>query len=578
MSLLLDSLKKAALEKQKRDQQGSDSPDPFEPNDKPSADEDSSVKPIEDTPLSLEIQEDSHREDEKPNLEPNQAEPNQSEPENTEPTIENTGDFGDPVEMTEEVTSGSSSLYQVEGEFEQALDLESDLELQLELNEAPEQDESTPLTSNEDSLTEAPLAEVNTQQDEVKNNTDVDSEPNNAESSEHTTPSASTTTQTEPTTQTASTTSSPSDKVSPQATLEENKEAINQLLTSGRSTVKRQRTRNFIGLFSLFLIALLCVGLYYSYILTDSTSQFFIPGVTSQELGQNHSSDLEQETDTTPDSENTPATTSSESLHVSPAETEAKPPPTPSTTPIKKGSIQKTATTTKRVTPKAAPKTTSNRTPRIIAKKKVSAKKPITIKSNTPTSTPLSRAIHQGFQAYQRGDFSTARIAYDAALQISPQHKDALLGAAAVAIRQNRVDHALRWYQQRLHSAPNDNHAKAGMLALVATSTPDPKLQSEVNLLLLEYPGAAHLHFLKGSINALHLQWGSAQLAFFEATRLERGNPNYLYNLAISLDHLGHPKEALFYYQQALDRIHKQSNFNGAALRVRIQQLQDAQQ
>ncbi|MCK5362085.1 MAG: hypothetical protein KAR22_03910, partial [Gammaproteobacteria bacterium] len=48
-------------------------------------------------------------------------------------------------------------------------------------------------------------------------------------------------------------------------------------------------------------------------------------------------------------------------------------------------------------------------------------------------------------------------------------------------------------------------------------------------------------------------RWGEAQSAYFDAYRLQDGNPDYAYNLAVSLDQLGKAAAAAGYYRQALE-------------------------
>lgn len=187
----------------------------------------------------------------------------------------------------------------------------------------------------------------------------------------------------------------------------------------------------------------------------------------------------------------------------------------------------------------------------------------------------ISESISRGYQAYQAGDFSAAELAYREALAEDPHQRDALLGAAAVAVQLNRQEEALRFYQQRLARAPKDEYAQAGILALTTSSDNNPQFDSELNRLLREFPNAAHLHFLKGSLYAARQQWAAAQLAFFEAWQRDNKNPNYAFNLAVAMDHIQEPKEAMRFYQQALllsgDR---QVGFSTDAVQQRVQELE----
>ncbi len=183
----------------------------------------------------------------------------------------------------------------------------------------------------------------------------------------------------------------------------------------------------------------------------------------------------------------------------------------------------------------------------------------------------VSVAIERGYKAYLHGDIKTAKEAYAEALGNEPYQRDALLGAAAVAVREGRQNDALVYYQQRLARDPKDEFAQAGVIALSANGGSNTALESELNQLLREYPDATHLHFLKGSLSANRQDWPSAQSAFFEAWQRDNRNPDLAFNLAVALDHLRQPKEALKFYQNA----HKlsstrQASFSADVLQQRI--------
>jgi tetratricopeptide (TPR) repeat protein len=187
----------------------------------------------------------------------------------------------------------------------------------------------------------------------------------------------------------------------------------------------------------------------------------------------------------------------------------------------------------------------------------------------------VSEAIARGYKAYQAGDLGGAGAAYREALEQDPYQRDALLGAAAVAVREGRPIDALTLYQKRLARDPKDEYAQAGVLALSASAEQNPQLESELNRLLLDYPEAAHLHFLKGSLYAARQQWAAAQLAFFEAWQRDNKNPDLAFNLAVALDHLSQPKEAARFYKLAIDLGKtRPAGFSGDAILRRLQTLE----
>ncbi len=202
-------------------------------------------------------------------------------------------------------------------------------------------------------------------------------------------------------------------------------------------------------------------------------------------------------------------------------------------------------------------------------------KQGIIVAHQKPVEDALSEAIDRGYKAYQRGDLEVAKAAYREALEEDSNQRDALLGAAAVAVREGRQQDALGFYQQRLGRDPKDDYAQAGILALSVNGEQNPQLESELTQLLREYPDAAHLHFLQGSLYAARQQWDAAQLAFFEAWQRDTKNPDLAFNLAVALDHLNQPKEAVRFYQQALTLSNAHPiTFSKEAIDRRIKELE----
>ncbi|MCF6282432.1 MAG: tetratricopeptide repeat protein [Candidatus Polarisedimenticolaceae bacterium] len=183
----------------------------------------------------------------------------------------------------------------------------------------------------------------------------------------------------------------------------------------------------------------------------------------------------------------------------------------------------------------------------------------------------LQTLLERGYAAYQRDEIPLAREHYQRALQRAPKSRDALLGLAVVNQQQGDMQRAHRYYQQILQMNPKDSHAIAGMLSLQSRAVQG---ESQLKLLLEQEPNAAHLHFALGSQYATQSRWAEAQQAFFEAFHNEPQNPDYIFNLAVSLDHLGQRKMALVYYRRALEQAPgRLFGFDFERLKQRITQL-----
>jgi tetratricopeptide (TPR) repeat protein len=182
--------------------------------------------------------------------------------------------------------------------------------------------------------------------------------------------------------------------------------------------------------------------------------------------------------------------------------------------------------------------------------------------------------VASGYAAYQAGDLAQARTDYEQALREDATNRDAALGLAAVEMRAQRYEQADAIYQRLLQVNPRDPHAQAGMLALRGQALDPVQAESRVKSLLAADPEASVLHFTLGNQFAQQGRWAEAQQAYFKAYAGDPENPDYAFNLAVSLDQLRQPALALEYYRRALAAAGKRSaNFALDAARARAQQL-----
>jgi Tfp pilus assembly protein PilF len=189
-------------------------------------------------------------------------------------------------------------------------------------------------------------------------------------------------------------------------------------------------------------------------------------------------------------------------------------------------------------------------------------------------SPRLNPAIAAGYAAYQAGDLAAARSSYAQALQDEPDNRDALLGMAAVEMRAQRYGAADAHYRRLLRVDPRDPHALAGVLALRGQQIDPVLAESRVKTLLSRDTGAEVLNFTLGNEYARQGRWAEAQQAYFKALASDPGNPDFAYNLAVSLEHIGKPGLALEQYRSALALAeHRSFSFDRPAARKRIQEL-----
>jgi tetratricopeptide (TPR) repeat protein len=234
-------------------------------------------------------------------------------------------------------------------------------------------------------------------------------------------------------------------------------------------------------------------------------------------------------------------------------------------------SVRSTSERAGRARPAAkAPRTSAPRS-RPARSELVRRDKPVSVKRPAPRVDPH---VATGYAAYQAGDLARAREAYRRALGDDPANRDALLGMAAVETRAGRYDAADKLYLRLLQADPRDPHAQAGLLALRSDLTDPVAAESRVKTLLAQDPGADVLHFTLGNEYARQGRWAEAQQAYFKAFAADSQNPDFAYNVAVSLDHLRQPKLALEYYRRALALAAKRSaSFDQTAARKRAQEL-----
>jgi tetratricopeptide (TPR) repeat protein len=157
----------------------------------------------------------------------------------------------------------------------------------------------------------------------------------------------------------------------------------------------------------------------------------------------------------------------------------------------------------------------------------------------------------RAYRAYVAGDLTAAQGFYSALRAQAPGDRDALLGLAAIAQQRGDVALARAYYSEVLHHHHDDAVAVTALIALAG----DASAASGATLRALrdQYPGAAFVHAALGDWQTRNGAWRDAQLAYFDAVRLDGGNADYAHNLAVSLDHLGEARAALVYYRKCLE-------------------------
>jgi Flp pilus assembly protein TadD len=228
------------------------------------------------------------------------------------------------------------------------------------------------------------------------------------------------------------------------------------------------------------------------------------------------------------------------------------PPPVPSSPAAAANLAQEQAT--------AAPETTFANT--IVADNATantsSATKSATVLEVSHNTGPNNnnQQLLDAYTRLQAGDFAAASTLYQQVLEQFPNNRDALLGSAAIALRDGNVSTARELYSRLMQLNPKDPFARTGLLQTIVDIDP-LQYEQELQRLLQQFPEVAPLSFALGNVYATQQRWNEAQSAYFDAFLFARQsneasiNPDYAYNLAVSLEQINQPDAALDYYRQA---------------------------
>lgn len=192
----------------------------------------------------------------------------------------------------------------------------------------------------------------------------------------------------------------------------------------------------------------------------------------------------------------------------------------------------------------------------------------------TSATQGIDPGVAEGYRLLQAGNLNAAKAAYAGALRADPRNADALHGVAAIALREGRFDAAAAIYQQILEANPADAAAQAGLVGLSGQGDPVAG-ESRMKSLLAAQGDLPVVNFALGNLYARQQRWNDAQQAYFKAVTADAGNPDYLFNLAVSLDQIQQPRLAAQYYGQALAAAdNRPAAFDRAQASRRLRELQ----
>ena len=367
--------------------------------------------------------------------------------------------------------------------------------------------------------------------------------------------------------------------------------AAQTVFSAVASSAGRRQAVEWVVFLGLFTMVLLAAGSFYYLKITPLTPETSSP-LVAMGIEANQAPVAEMSlpevitpadqtmTDTIPSDQEPPVATEG-TIDTTPAQTMVEEQSPPETSPVEE-SIAKTSPA---ITPAAAA-TQEQEAPGVTADQAVTTQAdlpalPDEIKV-TPAVIAISRSrsadkndqlINSAYALYAAGNYNEAEAEYRKVLDKLPENRDALLGIAAIAYRKGNIQIAYENYLRVIKYYPRDITARTALITMQGGTDP-VKSESLIKSMIQEEPDAAFLYFTLGNIYARQSRWADAQQAFFEAYRKQSTNPDYAYNLAVSLDQIGQTRSALDYYHKALELADEsQVNFNSASVMTRINTL-----
>ena len=182
--------------------------------------------------------------------------------------------------------------------------------------------------------------------------------------------------------------------------------------------------------------------------------------------------------------------------------------------------------------------------------------------------------LSQAYDRLQAGSLDEAQRDYEFVLRDDRKNVDALLGIATIASQKGQFDKANAYYLRALESDPSNPTAQAGLLNARGQADVENS-ESRLKSALSSHPNSTALLFALGNLYARQGRWSEAQQTYFQAYAVEPDNPDFIFNLAVCLDHLRQSKLAAQYYEMALSAGEtRTTTFDHTQIRQRLRELQ----
>ena len=187
----------------------------------------------------------------------------------------------------------------------------------------------------------------------------------------------------------------------------------------------------------------------------------------------------------------------------------------------------------------------------------------------------IERLLDEAKREYNAGTLAAAEVTFRKILSDDANNLNAMKGLAIVASETGRYRLAASIYLKVLDLRPDDAVAIAELISLHATHPSYRLTEERLKSLLGRVPSHdGRLYFSLGNLYAEQGRWYEAQQNYFSAFSGEPDNPDYAFNLAVSLEYVNRQDIALNYYRIAQELAASNPySFEESVLTTRILQL-----
>jgi tetratricopeptide (TPR) repeat protein len=159
--------------------------------------------------------------------------------------------------------------------------------------------------------------------------------------------------------------------------------------------------------------------------------------------------------------------------------------------------------------------------------------------------------LMRAYKALGQNQFAQAREIYSQVLTLNSTQRDALLGIAYAHQALGNTDQALSTLRRLIELYPRDSDALSALYLIGGGDLQAEETRFKQLLERSDQPAA--VHYTLGVLYFDQARYGESERAFSRAFALSPNQPDYAYNLALALDHLGRSREAARQYVQALN-------------------------